>query len=80
MKPKKHKRAANCERGGCAIQLFSLWNPNIGLVFRMLGILQVFPASFGAGANTQDSECMWNWRGRLFAAVFVAVIVAGFLL
>ena len=29
----------------------------------------------GAGANTQNSEGMWNWWGRLFAAIFVAVIL-----
>lgn len=28
----------------------------------------------GAGSNTQDSERMWNWRGRLFAAVFVVAV------
>jgi hypothetical protein len=41
----------------------------------MSGILQVFPVTSGAGANTQNSEGMWNWWGRLFAAVFVAVIL-----
>jgi amino acid transporter len=51
---------------------------NIGLRFRMSSILQVFPVTFGAGANTQDSERMRNLqerrRGLFFAAVAVVSV------
>ena len=44
----------------------------------MSDILQVFPVTFGAGANTQDSERMRNLqerrRGLLFAAVAVVSV------
>jgi len=56
-----------------------LWKKNIGLRFRRSDIQRVFPAAFGAGANTQDSERMWNCWGRFVAAVFVAVILAAVL-
>jgi amino acid transporter len=67
-----------------ALTLASLWNPCIGLRFRKLGILQVFPVILGAGANSRGSGRMRNLqerrRGLFFAAVAVVsvfVSVAG---
>jgi len=42
----------------------------------MSDILQVFPAAFGAGANTRDSECMRNLQERLRRLFFVSVAVS----
>ena len=55
---------------------YFLWKKNIGLPFHMSDIQRVFPAIFGVGSNNQDSECMWNWPGRFFAAVFVPMLFA----
>jgi hypothetical protein len=74
----KRKQGSKCE----GFHLFIFLKKNIGLRFCMLDIQLVFLRIFGVGVNTPDSECTWNWRGRLvatFFAAFFAVFVAGFL-
>ena len=61
-----------------SVNVVRLWNPYIGLLFRMSSIPQVFPAAFGAGSNTPYSGRMRNWRGQFFGEIVVLVVVSVF--
>jgi hypothetical protein len=75
IKQKSISEAAHCEGWLRHSRVIYFGKKNIGLRFRISDILQVFPVTFGAGANTQDSERMRNLQGRRRGLFFAAVVV-----